>query len=120
MNIGKCGAFFLIEKNKNPRVAFLSYNNVKEDKYLAGMAITSQTKSGSFKSDSGSMYSPKKEFIENLEKMKSEFKLFDYKKYTPEKMNKIAKQMNAPFPETFFTDAYKGLKKIKTCTRKRK
>jgi len=119
MNIGKCGAFFLIEKNKNPKIAFFTYNNIKDDKYLGGMAIISQTTSG-FKSETGSMYSPKKEFIENLENMKTTFKLFDYKKYTPEKMYKIAKQMNVSFPETFFTDAYKGLKKMKTCPKTRK
>ena len=118
MNIGKCGAFFLIEKNKNPKFAILSYNNIKDDKYLGGMAITFPTKSG-FKTEAGSMYSPKKEFIENLEKMKTAFDFFDYKKYTPEKVYKIAKQKNVSFPETFFTDAYKGLKKMKCKTRKR-
>jgi len=118
MNIGKCGAFFLIEKNKNPKFAILSYNNIKDDKYLGGMAITFPTKSG-FKTEAGSMYSPKKEFIENLEKMKTAFDFFDYKKYTPEKMYKIAKQKNVSLPETFFTDAYKGLKKMKCKTRKR-
>jgi len=118
MNIGKCGAFFLIEKNKHPKFALFSYNNIKDDKYLGGMAITFPTKSG-FKTEAGSMYSPKKEFIENLEKMKTTFDFFDYKKYTPEKMYKIAKQKNVSFPETFFTDAYKGLKKMKCKTRKR-
>jgi hypothetical protein len=119
MNIGKCGAFFLIEKNKNPKFALFSYNNIKDDKYLGGMAITFPTKSG-FKTETGSMYSPKKEFIENLEKMKTTFDFFDYKKYTPEKMYKIAKQKNVSFPETFFIDAYKGLKKMKTCPKTRK
>lgn len=118
MNIGKCGAFFLIEKNKNPKFALFSYNNIKDDKYLGGMAITFPTKSG-FKTEAGSMYSPKKEFIENLEKMKTAFDFFDYKKYTSEKMYKIAKQKNVSFPETFFTDNYKALKKMKCKTRKR-
>jgi hypothetical protein len=119
MNIGKCGMMFAIERNKHPKVALLFYNKLKDDKYLASMVIHSQTKSG-FKTETGSMYSPKKEFIENLEKMNSNLKLFDAKQYTAEKMNAIAKEMNASFPETFFKDAYTALKKMKTCPKTRK
>jgi hypothetical protein len=114
MNVGKCGAFFGIgDFNKKTGVAFIVYNQMKDDKYLTSAVVNSQT---------GSMVSTKKELIERIQQMQSDVKLFDYKKYTPEKMYKIATQMKASFPETFFIDAYKSLKKMKTCpkTKKRK
>ncbi len=114
MNVGKCGAFFGIGNfNKKTGVALIVYNQMKNDKYLTSVVVNSET---------GSMVSTKKELIERIQQMQTAVKLFDYKKYTTEKMYKIAKQMKASFPETFFIDSYAGLKKMKTCpkTKKRK
>lgn len=107
MNFGKCGIIFYIGPFASKEVSFNMIHYTNESNFA---------KNGNYfiTAPGGAMVKSPSEFIDTLNVMKKNGKIFMSNKYTPSQIYKIAKKMKVPISENDLIKIYSGLKKCKT------